>query len=67
MASVWVQVWTAAVAGSVEIQESELAKIKGLEPIKKLIPMMVQVPSNQAVEDLIRAEAMVEVLEPWRD
>lgn len=60
------QVWTAPVAGSVEIEESELAKVSGLESIKKLIPMRVEIPRNQAVQNLLKAEEMVEVLEPWR-
>ena len=67
MGSVWVQVWTAPVAGSVEIDESDLAKVQGLELIKKLIPMRVEIPRNQAVQNLLKAEEMVEVLEPWRD
>lgn len=61
------QVWTAPVAGSVEIEESELAKVAGLESIKKLIPMRVEIPQDRAVQDLLRAEEMVEVLEPWKD
>ena len=59
--------WTAPVAGSVEIDESDLAKVQGLELIKKLIPMRVEIPRNQAVQNLLKAEEMVEVLEPWRD
>lgn len=67
MASVWVQAWTAHVAGSVEIEESELAKVAGLESIKKLTPMLVEIPQVHTLQDLIRAEEMVEVLEPWKD
>ena len=33
MAKVWVQAWTAKVAGSVQVEESELAKVAGLEPL----------------------------------
>lgn len=67
MASVWVQAWTAHVAGSVEIEESELAKVAGLESIKKLTPMLVEIPQAQTLQDLMRAEEMAEVLEPWKD
>ena len=88
MAKVWVQLWTAKVAGSVQVEQSELAKVQGLENLKALVPMLVEVqekdwqlvptvlvkesPLVQVSEkaqdsDLARAEAMVEVLEPWRD
>ena len=90
MAKVWVQLWTAKVAGSVQVEESELRKVQGLETVKALLPMLVEVSekewamvpsvlvkesplvqvseSEMAQEsDLARAEALVEVLEPWRD
>ncbi len=88
MAKVWVQVWTAKVAGSVQVEQSELAKVQGLENLKALVPMLVEVqekewamvptvlvkesPLVQVTDlekesDLARAEALVEVLEPWRD
>ena len=90
MAKVWVQLWTAKVAGSVQVEQSELAKVQGLENLKALVPMLVEVSekewamvptvlvkesplvqvseSEMAQEsDLARAEALVEVLEPWRD
>ena len=90
MALVWVQLWTAKVAGSVQVEESELRKVQGLENLKALVPMLVEVSekewamvatvlvkesplvqvseSEMAQEsDLARAEALVEVLEPWRD
>jgi hypothetical protein len=82
MAKVWVQAWTAQVAGSVQVEESELRKIQGLELVKPLVPMLVQVREKEwelvptvlvkdsplvQVSELSRAEAMVEVLEPWRD
>ena len=71
MAKVWVQVWTAKVAGSVEVEESELQKVQGLESVSKLIPMLVKqsvvvVPSEK-VQELVLAEEMVEVMEPWKD
>ena len=82
MAKVWVQVWTAKVAGSVEVEESELQKVQGLESVSKLIPMLVEVKEKEwelvpsvlvkgsplvAVSDLARAEELLEVLEPWKD
>lgn len=88
MAKVWVQLWTAKVAGSVQVEQSELAKVQGLENLKPLVPMLVEVqekewamvptvlvkesPLVQVTDlekesDLARAEALVEVLEPWRD
>ena len=86
MAKVWVQLWTAKVAGSVQVEESELQKVQGLESLPKLIPMLVEVKEKEwklvpsvlvkgsplvqvmeTVEDLTRAEELVEVLEPWRD
>ena len=90
MAKVWVQLWTAKVAGSVQVEQSELAKVQGLENLKALVPMLVEVQEKEWVmvptvlvkesplvqvsesemaqeSDLVRAEALVEVLEPWRD
>lgn len=82
MGQVWVQVWTAKVAGSVSVEESELRKVAGLESVSKLIPMFVEVKEKEwelvpsvlvkgspliAVSDLVRAEELLEVLEPWRD
>ena len=82
MGQVWVQVWTAKVAGSVAVEESELQKVAGLESVSKLIPMLVEVREKEwelvpsvlvkgsplvEVSDLARAEELLEVLEPWRD
>jgi hypothetical protein len=88
MAKVWVQLWTAKVAGSVQVEQSELAKVQGLENLKALVPMLVevrekewemvptvlvkesplvQVTDLEKAQDLTQVEAMVEVLEPWRD
>jgi len=82
MGQVWVQVWTARVAGSVAVEESELKKVAGLESVSKLIPMLVEVREKEwelvpsvlvkesplvQVSDLARAEELLEVLEPWRD
>ena len=71
MAKVWVQAWTAQVAGSVQVEESELAKVAGLENLKALVPMLVEVKESPLVQvsgmDLAQAEEMLEVLEPWKD
>ena len=71
MAKVWVQVWTAKVAGSVQVEESELQKVAGLESVSKLIPMLVKVSDLsgwETVQDwgkqLVSVEESVEVLEP---
>jgi hypothetical protein len=50
MAKVWVQVWTARVAGSVEVEESELQKVQGLESVSKLIPMLVKASEQSGWE-----------------
>ena len=47
MAKVWVQLWTAQVAGSVQVEESELAKVAGLENLKPLVPMLVEVQEKE--------------------
>jgi len=76
MAKVWVQIWTAQVAGSVQVEQSELAKVQGLENLKALVPMLVEVKEKDwklvpsvLVKDspLVQAEELLEVLEPWKD
>jgi hypothetical protein len=71
MGQVWVQVWTAKVAGSVPVEESELRQVQGLESLLKLIPMLVKdselsewrtVPNWG--KQLVSVEESVEVLEP---
>ena len=47
MALVWVQLWTAKVAGSVQVEESELRKVQGLENLKALVPMLVEVSEKE--------------------
>lgn len=47
MAKVWVQLWTAKVAGSVQVEESELRKVQGLETVKPLVPMLVEVSEKE--------------------
>jgi hypothetical protein len=76
MAKVWVQLWTAKVAGSVQVEQSELAKVAGLENLKALVPMFVEVSEKEwqivpsvLVKDspLVEAESLVDYLEPWKD
>lgn len=72
MAKVWVQVWTAKVPGSVEVEESELRKVEGLETLAKLIPMLVKASEHSGWEmvadwsrsPLVSVEETVEVLPP---
>lgn len=72
MAKVWVQVWTAKVPGSVEVEESDLRKVEGLETLAKLIPMLVKASEHSGWEmvadwsrsPLVSVEEKVEVLEP---
>jgi len=71
MGRVWVQVWTARIAGSVSVEESELRKVVGLESVSKLIPMMVKMTDLSGWENvpnwgsrLVSVEESVEVLEP---
>jgi hypothetical protein len=47
MAKVWVQLWTAKVPGSVQVEESELRKVQGLELVKALLPMLVEVREKE--------------------
>ena len=72
MAKVWVQVWTAKVPGSVEVEESDLRKVEGLETLAKLIPMLVKASEHSGWEmvadwsrsPLVSVEETVEVLPP---
>jgi hypothetical protein len=66
---VWVQVWTAKVAGSVEVEETVLQQAVG--DFQKLIPMLVKVQEHSGWEtvpnwgkQLVSVEEKVEVLEP---
>lgn len=43
----WVQVWTAQVPGSVQVEQSELAKVQGLESLKAMVPMLVEVREKE--------------------
>lgn len=43
MAKVWVQVWTAQVPGSVQVEEAQLRKVMDYQ---KMIPMLVKVEES---------------------
>ena len=47
MAQVWVQLWTAQVPGSVQVEQSDLVQVQGLESLKALVPMLVQVREKE--------------------
>ena len=64
MAKVWVQLWTAKVAGSVQVEESELRKVQGLESVKALVPMLVEVREKEwelAPTVLVKDSPLVQV------
>jgi hypothetical protein len=49
MAKVWVQVWTAQVPGSVEVEEALLREVEGLDSVKAMVPMLVEVKDSDLV------------------
>jgi len=66
---VWVQVYSAQVPGSVEVSESALRQVEGLESVKVMVPMLVEVKEKEwelvpSEMELVRLEELVEVLEP---
>ena len=66
MAKVWVQLWTAKVAGSVQVEESELRKVQGLESVKALVPMLVEVSEKEwamVPTVLVKESPLVQVME----
>lgn len=64
MAKVWVQVWTAQVLGSVEVEQSELQKVAGLELAKAMVPMLVEVEDlrSQLVWEKVKVQQLESVL-----
>ena len=64
-AKVWVQVWTAQVPGSVEVEEVLLREVVGLESVKAMVPMLVRV--EEKAMDLATLEESVEVLPPMSE
>lgn len=61
---VWVQVWTAQVPGSVEVEQSELAKVQGLESVKPMVPMLVEVEDlrSQLVWEKVKVQQLESAL-----
>ena len=61
---VWVQVWTAQVPGSVEVEQSELEKVAGLESVKPMVPMLVEVEDlrSQLVWEKVKVQQLESVL-----
>ena len=49
MSKVWVQVWTAQVPGSVEVEEALLREVEGLDSVKAMVPMLVTVKDSEMV------------------
>jgi hypothetical protein len=62
MAQVWVQVWSAEVPGSVQVEEAQLREVVGLETVKAMVPMLVRVEEKPM--DLAQLEESQEVLPP---
>lgn len=66
MAKVWVQVWASQVAGSVEVEQSELAMVQGLEKVsvKPMVPMLVEVEDlrSQLVWEKVKVQQLESVL-----
>ena len=49
-AMVWVQVWSAQVPGSVEVEEALLREVAGLESVKAMVPMFVKVEETEKAQ-----------------
>jgi hypothetical protein len=47
MGQVWVQVWSAQVPGAVLVEELELRQVQGLESVKAMVPMLVEVQETE--------------------
>jgi hypothetical protein len=48
---VWVQVWTAQVPGSVEVEVAQLQEVVGLESVKAMVPMLVEVKDSEMAQE----------------
>ena len=59
MARLWVQLWRAQVPGAVQVEESDLVEVKGLESALVMVPMVGVLEDSP----LVRLEEKVEVLE----
>ena len=64
MAKVWVQVWASQVLGSVQVEQSELATVQGLESVKPMVPMLVEVEDlrSQLVWEKVKVQQLESVL-----
>jgi hypothetical protein len=64
MAKVWVQVWASQVLGSVQVEQSELEKVQGLESVKPMVPMLVEVEDlrSQLVWEKVKVQQLESVL-----
>lgn len=51
VAKVWVQVWTAQVPGSVEVEAAQLQEVAGLESVKPMVPLLLSVKDSEMVQD----------------
>lgn len=64
MGQVWVQIWTAKVPGSVAVEQSALEQVPGLENLKALVPMLVEVREKEwelVPSVLVKESPMVQV------
>jgi len=64
MAKVWVQVWASQVLGSVQVEQSELEKVQGLDSVKPMVPMLVEVEDlrSQLVWEKVKVQQLESVL-----
>jgi hypothetical protein len=61
---VWVQVWASQVPGSVQVEQSELEKVAGLESVKAMVPMLVEVEDlrSQLVWEKVKVQQLESAL-----
>jgi hypothetical protein len=61
---VWVQVWASQVPGSVQVEQSELEKVVGLESVKAMVPMLVEVEDlrSQLVWEKVKVQQLESAL-----
>jgi hypothetical protein len=64
MAKVWVQVWASQVLGSVQVERSELETVQGLESVKPMVPMLVEVEDlrSQLVWEKVKVQQLESAL-----
>jgi hypothetical protein len=61
---VWVQVWASQVPGSVQVEQSELEKVVGLESVRAMVPMLVEVEDlrSQLVWEKVKVQQLESAL-----